>query len=163
MTNAIGALGAILFPGLLTAVVWWDVRQFRIPNVLNGAIAGLFIVSAAAGTFPKDDALWHAGAGILAFCAGMIVYFKGWAGGGDSKLFGALVLWTGWTADSLRLILVMAVAGGVISLVVWWSARRKASGDGTPGSHRPKVPYGVALAVAGFDFWFRMLFPAILT
>ncbi len=163
MINAIGAVTALFFLGFLTAVVWWDVRQFRIPNLLNAAIAGLFILSAATGTFPKDDLWGHVGAGLLAFCAGMIVYFQGWAGGGDAKLLGALVLWTGWTVDSVRLIAIMALVGGVVSLVVWWSARRGASRGGAAGGHQPRVPYGVALAVAGFDFWLRRLFPAMVS
>ncbi len=161
MTEMIGALVALFFLGFLAAVVWWDVRHFRIPNLLNAAIAGLFGLSAVVGTSSADGLWGHVGAGGLAFCAGMFIYFRGWAGGGDAKLLGALVLWTGWTPDSLRLIVIMSLVGGVVSLVVWWSARRRASP--LPAGQQAKVPYGVALAVAGFDFWVRQLFPTLLS
>lgn len=163
MTAMIGALGASVFLGFLVAVAWWDVRHFRIPNGLNAAFVALFALAAATGMFPKDGLWGHVGAGAVGLAAGMVIYARGWTGGGDAKLLGALVLWTGWTADALRLIAVMALMGGVISLVVWWAARRRAPAiDGRP-PEQAKVPYGLALAVAGFDFWMRRLFPLILS
>jgi prepilin peptidase CpaA len=63
-------------------------------------------------------------------------------GGGDVKLLTALALWIKpmWF---LHLLMVMAVAGGVLTVVmaVWHVTRRQRD--------RLAVPYGIAIAAAG--------------
>jgi prepilin peptidase CpaA len=63
-------------------------------------------------------------------------------GGGDVKLAGALALWF-TPYETLRLIVVMSIAGGVLTLIVVGihQARKKEG--------RPEIPYGVAIAVGG--------------
>jgi prepilin peptidase CpaA len=63
-------------------------------------------------------------------------------GGGDVKLAGALALWF-TPYETLTLIVVMSIAGGLLTLVVLAGHRlRRKEG-------RPEVPYGVAIAVGG--------------
>ena len=63
-------------------------------------------------------------------------------GGGDVKLAAALALWFA-PGDTLRLIVLMSLAGGVLTLVVLGVHRaRKLEG-------RPEIPYGVAIAFGG--------------
>lgn len=165
MATAIEFAVTLAFLGLLAATIWWDARLYRIPNGLNAAFVGLFVVAVAAGQVPLDGLWGHMGAGGIALLVGMGVYFLGCAGGGDAKLLSALILWSGWTFDSLRLVFVMALVGGLVSAVVWGMAQWRRRGeirDPDTGPAQLKVPYGVALAVAGFDFWLRKLFPAIM-
>ncbi|HLO78065.1 MAG TPA: hypothetical protein VK196_16545, partial [Magnetospirillum sp.] len=65
--------------------------------------------------------------------------------GGDAKLMAAAALWSGFFAMP-RFALVMAVAGGVLALVMLIARGRRA-----------RVPYGVAIAVAGLDWWFTVI------
>lgn len=166
MATVIEFAVALVFIGLLAGTIWWDARLYRIPNGLNAAFAGLFVVAVASGQVPMDGLWGHLGAGGIALLAGMGLYFLGWAGGGDAKLLSVLILWSGWSLDPLRLILVMALAGGLVSAVVWGAAQWRARGgnrDPDTGPAKLKVPYGVALAVAGFDFWLRNLFPLLIS
>jgi prepilin peptidase CpaA len=63
-------------------------------------------------------------------------------GGGDVKLLAALALWIepDWF---LRLLIVMALVGGLLTVVMgaWHIARRQ--------KDKLAIPYGVAIALAG--------------
>ena len=63
-------------------------------------------------------------------------------GGGDVKLAAALSLWFS-PASTLKFLVIMSIAGGLLTLVLLavHRARRKEG--------RPKIPYGVAIAVGG--------------
>jgi prepilin peptidase CpaA len=63
-------------------------------------------------------------------------------GGGDVKLAAALALWFP-PVSTLRFLVIMSIAGGLLTLVVLLVHRlRKKEG-------RPEVPYGVAIAIGG--------------
>lgn len=146
----------IALPVLLAAAAGWDLASFTIPNFLQLALLGAFIlfVIAAGLSLPA------VGAHLLAGCAGLLLGFSffaaGWIGGGDAKLFAAVALWLGFH-DIMPYALVASVFGGVLTLVLLvlrghplpafltaypWVMRlhdRKAG-----------IPYGVALAAGAF-------------
>ena len=143
MTGAIlAALGA-LFGLLLIAALVCDVRSRIIPNRLNLAIA----VAAAGFWLAQGAPLWpgaavQAGvaAGLFVLCA--LLFQIGAMGGGDVKMIAAASL--GFApGEVVKLLLIMSVAGGALSLAMlaWQRARR--------GEGRPEVPYGAAIAAAG--------------
>ena len=69
-------------------------------------------------------------------------FYAGMMGGGDVKLAAALALWFS-PLSTLRFLIFMSIAGGVLTLVVVGLHRfRKKAG-------KPQVPYGVAIAVGG--------------
>lgn len=135
------ALLACLATALLVAA-FTDLRRRQIDNWLNAAIAlcapvfwfatGLdlsaigFQFAIAAGTFVVLATMFAMGA----------------MGGGDVKLLTALALWIKplWF---LKLVVVMALAGGVLTLVfgALHLLRRKAD--------RVAIPYGIAISFAG--------------
>lgn len=142
MSAPILALAAML-AGLLLWAAWGDIRTRIIPNRLNAAVALLapgWWWAQSLSPWPQI-ALLIAGAAIV-FALFAAAFAFGMMGGGDVKLLTALALWFAGPA-LLHLLMVMALAGGVVTLVVLalHAARRQ------PG--RPEIPYGVAIAVAG--------------
>ncbi len=133
--------------GLLAVMLVWiaihDVRTYTISDGINVAIAllaPLYWWSTDVPLWP--DAATRVGVAMLVFGLFAIAFYIGAMGGGDVKLAGALALWF-TPYDTLRLIVIMSLAGGLLTLVVVGLHRaRKKSG-------RPEVPYGVAIAVGG--------------
>ena len=133
--------------GLLAAMLVWiavaDVRTYTISDRLNAAIALLapvYWLSAGVPLWP--DAAIRVGVGVLVFLLFAGAFYLNAMGGGDVKLAGALALWF-TPYETLTLIVIMSIAGGLLTLVVLAGhrARRKEG--------RPEVPYGVAIAVGG--------------
>lgn len=161
---------AAVFFALLAWAAWEDIRTFRIPNWLVGALFALFVLAFTAGTIDRNQWPGHFSAGVAALAGGMALFARNWIGGGDAKLFAVLALWAGWP-DTLRLLAVTALAGGAVSTFILlrfrYSAKKGlASATAEERARGPKVPYGVAIATAGLDFWSRILaapflFPAI--
>ena len=133
--------------GLLAAMLVWiavvDVRTYTISDRINVAIALLapvYWLSAGVPLWP--DAAIRVGVGVLVFLLFAGAFYMNVMGGGDVKLAGALALWF-TPYETLTLIVVMSIAGGILTLVVLVAHRlRRKEG-------RPEVPYGVAIAVGG--------------
>src|SRR5512139_754745 len=133
--------------GLLSTMLVWiavqDVRTYTISDRLNLAIALLapiYWLSAGVPLWP--DAAIRVGVAVLVFMLFAGSFYLNVMGGGDVKLAGALALWF-TPYETLTLIVVMSIAGGLLTLVVLAGhhLRRKEG--------RPEVPYGVAIAVGG--------------
>jgi prepilin peptidase CpaA len=134
-------LGLLAILLLVAAVV--DVRTFTISNRLNMAVALLAPVYwVAADLHLWPDAAAQAGAALLVFAVLAVAFFAGFMGGGDVKLAAALALWFS-PAGTLRFLMLMSIAGGVLTLLVLLVHRAR----GKAG--RPEIPYGVAIAVGG--------------
>ena len=135
-----GLLAALAIALLVAAVT--DLRRRQIDNWLNVAVA------AAAPLFWLATGLSLGGVGWqLAMASGAFVicggfFAMGWMGGGDVKLLTALALWIPPT-QFLSLLIVMALVGGVLTLVIgsWHIARHRRD--------RLAIPYGVAIAAGG--------------
>jgi prepilin peptidase CpaA len=134
----LGALAVIL---VVAAVI--DVRTFTISNRLNMVVALLapvFWWSIGMPLWP--DVAIHVGVAVAVFVLLSIAFFMGMMGGGDVKLAAALALWFS-PAAALRFLVFMSIAGGLLTLIVLVIHKVRSS----PG--RPKVPYGVAIAIGG--------------
>ena len=156
MMNAGFTLG---LTGLLAAMLVWiaivDVRTYTISDRLNAAIALLAPVYWwAAGVPLWPDAALQIGVALLVFMLFAGAFYINAMGGGDVKLAGALALWF-TPYDTLRLIVFMSIAGGLLTLVVLGIHRARSKKgleaelpEGSSQS-RPEVPYGVAIAAGG--------------
>ena len=153
---------------LLAAAGVSDVSRYRIPNTIVYAIAAAFAVGAIVD--PSWPAIgWSALAAVGMFLLGAGLFALGLFGGGDVKLIAAMALWTG-VEDLPRFLVIMSAAGGVLGFI-WLMRRRRqpaavtdapnigddaspttADGD-APKKISNKLPYGVAIALAGFDFF----------
>ena len=126
----------------LAYAVWTDLRARIIPNPLNAAIA----LAAPLWWWTTGVDLWPGVPVQLAVAAVALALFLGAfalgaMGGGDVKLIAALGLWL-LPLDFLRMLIWMAIGGGVLTAVMLVLHRlRRAEG-------RPEIPYGVAIACA---------------
>ena len=144
MMNAGFTLGLM---GLLSVMLVWiaiqDVRTYTISDRLNAAIAlmaPLYWFSTGVPIWP--DAAIRVGLAVLVFMLFAGAFYLNAMGGGDVKLAGALALWF-TPYETLTMIVVMSIAGGLLTLVVVAIHKMKRK------EGRPEVPYGVAIAVGG--------------
>ena len=166
---------------LLIAAGIGDVRRYRIPNTLVYAIVTAFAVGAIFSmSWAAIGFAVLAGVAVFALTAGLFAF--GLFGGGDVKLVSAMALWTG-LLDLPRFLLVMTATGGLLGLAwmirrrlhrpalasealasealasepaapVEGSGAGVPSPDAAPAPKIPnRIPYGVAIAIAGFDFF----------
>ncbi|MBN2971297.1 prepilin peptidase [Roseomonas aeriglobus] len=136
------ALLAVLGLFLLSAGIE-DVRTREIANWKNAAIAllaPLWWWSLGLDLWP--GAAIQLGVAAVVFAVFVGAFALGMMGGGDVKLIGALALWLPPLA-TLSMLIVMSIAGGILTLVMMIDARVRRSGRAI------EVPYGVAIAVAG--------------
>lgn len=134
-------LGILALLLVVAAVI--DVRTFTISNRLNLAVAlmaPLYWWSAHLPLWPDIGIQVAIAAGVFALLA--VAFYAGMMGGGDVKLAAALALWFS-PQSTLRFLVFMSIAGGVLTLVVVGLHRLKKK----PG--KPEVPYGVAIAAGG--------------
>ena len=136
-----------LLCAILAAMLLWaavvDIKTRTIANGLNLAIAlmaPLFWWAMEVDLWP--DAAIRVGVAAAVFLLFALAFHLGAMGGGDVKLAAALALWFA-PGDTLFLIVLMSLAGGLLTLIVMAEHNLKKK-DG-----RPEVPYGVAIAFAG--------------
>jgi prepilin peptidase CpaA len=135
-----------LLIGLMAALAiaaFTDIRRRQIDNWLNAAIAlGAPLFWWASGISLWPGVAIQLGLAVLAFAILAGMFALRMMGGGDVKLLTALALWIEpeWFG---RLVVIMALAGGVLTLVLaaWHIARRR--------KDKLAIPYGVAIAGAG--------------
>jgi prepilin peptidase CpaA len=134
----LGALAVLL---LVAAVI--DVRTFTISNRLNAAVALLAPVYWWSVGLPLwPDAAIQVGIALAVFVFLAGAFYAGMMGGGDVKLAAALVLWFS-PASTVTFLVIMSIAGGVLTLAVLGLHRFRKKPD------RPEIPYGVAIAFGG--------------
>lgn len=144
-----------LLAGLALALVWAaivDVRTFTISNRLNAGIALLAPIYWWSIGLPLwPDAAIQIGVAAAVFLALALTFMIGMMGGGDVKLAAALALWFS-PASTLKFLVIMSIAGGLLTIIVMLVHRWKPSwqvDENGETRKRPKVPYGVAIAIGG--------------
>ena len=142
------ALAIIL---VVAAVI--DVRTFTISNGLNATVALLAPVYWWSIGLPFwPDASIQIGAAAAVFAVLALTFYLGMMGGGDVKLAAALALWFS-PGSTVLFLVVMSLAGGLLTVVILILHRRKSriqvSQGGEKEMTKPEVPYGVAIAIGG--------------
>ena len=130
-----------------------DIRTFTISNRLNATVAllaPLYWWSISLPFWP--EAAIQVGVAVAVFAALAVAFQLGMMGGGDVKLAAALALWFS-PGSTVRFLVIMSLAGGLLTLVVLILHRRKVRNgpapDGEKEIEKPEVPYGVAIALGG--------------
>ena len=132
----------LLAIALVTAMIT-DIRWRIIPNKLNAAIA----LAAPLFWFAMGESLWpdaaiHLLCGMIVFAFFLIMFRFGLMQGGDVKLLVALSLWLDWQ-QVYNLVLFSSIIGIGITLI-FWAVHKARKADGPP-----KVPFGIAISLAG--------------
>ena len=139
------SVSQILLAGLALALLvaaYTDIRRRQIDNALNAGVALAAPLFWWASHMGLADIGWQLVLALGAFAVLAGLFAIGAMGGGDVKLLAALALWIkpAWFG---QLVVVMAMAGGVLTVVMggWHVARR----------HRERlaIPYGIAIACGG--------------
>lgn len=150
---------------LVAALAWAavsDALWFRIPNAVPLVIAAAYPIHMLAAGKGLDAGLWALLVAAGVFLVGFLLFARGAMGGGDVKLLTALSLWAG-PAYFPSLILVIALAGGVLALAILLAGRmpqiamantylRAALGLPAPPSSNKggrTIPYAIAIAAGG--------------
>ncbi|MBI2236875.1 MAG: prepilin peptidase [Magnetospirillum sp.] len=150
------AIPGVLFVAALVDAGVSDLRGFRIPDRAPLLLLAGFGPAAWALGMPITEALWSLGCAVAVFAGAVALFAAKMWGGGDAKLLPAVALWTG-LAGLPRLLVVIALAGGALALVVLL-ARRAGVAKFADGH----VPYGIAIAAGGFDWWAVAVLPRLI-
>ena len=128
-----------------------DVRTFTISNRLNAAVAlmaPLYWWSIGLPLWP--DVAMQIGVALAVFAVLALTFYLGMMGGGDVKLAAALALWFS-PLSTVKFLVIMSLAGGLLTVVVLILHRRKVRRESADGiekeKQKPEVPYGVAIAI----------------
>ena len=143
-------------PLLLAIAAGWDLASFTIPNSISLIAVALFAVFAVVAGLSLPVIGWHLLAGFTGLFIGFTLFALGYIGGGDAKLFAAVLLWLGF-ADLLDYTLLASVFGGFLTLALliarqWPLPAQLMRHAWILRLHDPKsgIPYGVALAAGAF-------------
>ena len=131
-----------------------DLVTMTIPNRISIFLVAAFFVMAPLVGIGLEQLLVHVATGMIMLSLGIVMFARGWIGGGDAKIFAAASLWFGF-AFLGEFALYSCVAGGILTvgLLVFrllplpqmlvkerWIARLHHRQTG--------VPYGIAMAAA---------------
>ena len=150
---SVAELLAIAAAACLACAAVHDVRRFEIADGWSLGLAVLGFAHALAGPATWGPLV----APPLVFAAGLVLFARGWMGGGDVKLLTAASVWTG-VGGLPALLLATALAGGGLALAAI-AVRALPLADGPRVLERgAPLPYGVAIAIgAGWWGWTAIL------
>jgi prepilin peptidase CpaA len=127
-----------------------DLRAFRISNIFPAIIIVLFVVFHAISGFSYlllPNFLHF----LLALAVGMLLFGKGWIGGGDAKLYAVVALWFNWNG-AVALIFLTTFSGLLLAIAfvvgrMLGIRRNRANTDKPKTKMERRIPYGVAIAL----------------
>lgn len=151
----------LIFPAAMAFAGAMDLFTMTIPNRVSLFLIAAFLIAFPVAAFGWTMLASHVGAGALMLVIGILMFAKGWLGGGDAKILAAASLWLGFEKLPDYLLMV-SLWGGALAIVllfyrsitppIWlvgqeWAMRlhRKSAG----------IPYGIALAAAGLSIYPR--------
>lgn len=156
----------VVFPATVIYAGASDLVSMTISNRLTLGLAAGFVLLAAWSGMPLALVANHLLAGFAALAVGILLFARGWIGGGDAKLCAATALWLGWDL-LLEYALMASVFGGILTLAILAFRRTPITGfvlrnDWLARLHhyRTGIPYGVSLAAAALavytnSYWFN--------
>ena len=143
----------ILLFGLLIAGAVCDVWQFRLPNWLTIATALVGMTAVLVSGLAIIDIALHLAAGAVLLGVGILAFRFRMLGGGDAKWLAGLALWIGLNLELVRFLMLTTLLGGLLAIGILILARFRPAYGLQDGKRH--LPYGIAIALAGLDFWFQ--------
>ena len=149
------SVGSLVLSAACLALIWFDLREFRLPNLITLAMAvsGLLFTFVGRGQEPLTNVAIHSISALVAYLGilGLAYASEKWHGRqgiglGDGKLLAAIACWMGPLA--LPPVLLIASGAGILLSVLLQSTAlgRKLP----PGGY---VPFGPALCFAAWIVW----------
>lgn len=139
----------------LLALASFDIFYRRLPNFWVGAYFLLFVPFGFSENLSWLQLGFSGLTAVITFIITSIFFALRWMGGGDVKLWTAVMLWAG-PHLALPVVIITTLAGGILGVLGWLAAWRLRRAPKTFGrsflrliSADRGVPYGVALALAG--------------
>ena len=132
----------VVTSALLVQSAWTDLREYKIRNELILALAGLFLLYTVL-TGHWAELKWDVAFAALMFAAMLVVYSRGWMGGGDVKILAVAFLWTG-LSGALPFAVLLAVFCSAHALA---AKLRWVKSQGTDGGHW-RIPFAPSVAAA---------------
>ena len=144
----------LVFPLAMIYAAAMDFFTMTIPNRASIALVAGFFAAAVLGGLGWFDVLKHMAAAVVVLAVAIVLFARGWIGGGDAKLAAATALWLGFD-QLLNYLLYASLFGGVLTFMILrfrlmplpaalanqeWAQRLHRMDTG--------VPYGIALALA---------------
>jgi len=150
------AIPVLLFAGAtLMVLAYRDLSVRRLPNAEVFAYAALFLLYAEVNGMGWAQIGSHAAIGAITFVVMALLFVLRIMGGGDVKLWSAVMLWAG-PQGAITALVIATLCGSLLGIMGWLSQnilRRKRKPAGAPVfrmlSATRGVPYGVGLAIAG--------------
>ena len=129
-----------------------DAVWMRIPNALILYLLSGFVITVAVSQPGWVDLVAHLAVGLALLGGGVVLFARGWMGGGDVKLLAVTGLWL-VPAATPALLLLTALAGGLLTLAMIMAralGAHRLAGDKIAALSDPmdRVPYGIAIAAA---------------
>lgn len=135
----------------MLAVIVSDASRYIIPNWLTASLVLLYPIAVYMSPQTVDWKMALAAMGAT-LVIGYAVFALRLMGAGDIKLLVACALWVGWE-HILAFIFMVALLGGLLSLILWVSRKALPLLPITRDKHMPRllregepVPYGLAIA-----------------
>lgn len=145
----------LIFPIAMLYAAGMDLVTMTIPNRISLALIAGFFAAALLGGLEWLEIAKHAGVGLGVLVVTILMFSRGWMGGGDAKLLAAASLWFGLDRV-LDYVIMVALFGGLLTLLIityrsFIPPVMIAGRDWAERLHDKKcgVPYGIALAAAG--------------
>ena len=143
-----------VFPGAMAFAGSMDLVTMTIPNRISIFLVGAFVVLAPFVGLSTLQFAEHLATAAAMLSIGIFMFWRGWIGGGDAKIFATVALWFGF--DYLGDFAVLsAMAGGVLTVTLLAFRRLPLplvaqSQAWLVRLHHPRtgVPYGIAMAAA---------------
>jgi prepilin peptidase CpaA len=137
-----GYLDLVVTSAVLVRAAWTDLREYKIPNELILALAGLFALHAAL-TGHWIDLRWDLAFAGLMFAVILVFYGLGALGGGDVKILAVAFLWTGLSGA-----LPFAIFLAIFSSFHAWAAKLGWVNSQITPSGRRRIPFAPSVAGA---------------
>ena len=115
---------SVMTLGLLLVTAWRDVVTRTIPDTIGLVLVATGAIARIVNDGPSALAL-SIGAALLLFVLLMVVYSRGFIGGGDVKIMTALAVGLS-PLDCYRFVIATAIAGGFLSIGYLLLSRRSA-------------------------------------
>ena len=133
-----------------------DLFTMTIPNRIPAVLLAAFLVLAPFSGLAWPDIGLSLVAGLVVFagCFGLFAFNV--MGGGDAKLLTAAVVWFGFNHSLLVFLVAVSLIGGLLTIAILIIRSQSnsvlAMGIPLPASltTAKKIPYGIAIAIAGF-------------